>query len=230
MQSPPIQYTYISLSFVFIIVWLIIYFKRTDLRGRLLKAGVIGMICGSLSELWLKFDYWQPQSVLNSENTIIEDFVCGFFITGVSCTLHHWLFNRKVVKISKTKYVTAIQFFLSGVVITALLTNQFAINSMLSFSIVFLLLSALIIVKHQKYFVQSIKNGIVLAFMSFVIYYILFCIIFPGFWYTVLKKGNDQSGLLFFNTFPMVEILWYFSWGVFSNIFYDYIGNYEKVS
>jgi hypothetical protein len=224
MQSPPIQYTYISLSFVFILVWLIIFFKRIDLRSRLFKAGFIGMFCGSLSELWLKFDYWNPQSVLNSENTLIEDFVCGFFIVGVSCTLYHWLFNRRVVKVSKTRYLTALLFFLSGA------ANQFAINSMLSFSIVFLLLSALIILKQQKYFAQSIKNGIVLALMAFVTYYILFSIIFPDFWHTVLKKDSHQSGLFFFNTFPVVEILWYFSWGVFSNIFYDYIGNYEKVS
>ena len=57
MHVMDIQYSYLGYSLIFILVWLIFYIQRPDLRRRMLIFSLIIMPLGPLSEFWFLKDY-----------------------------------------------------------------------------------------------------------------------------------------------------------------------------
>lgn len=207
--------------------WAIIYISRKDLRKKLFKSGIIGMICGLLSEIWFKNDYWNPVSILTNYNTFIEDGLCGFLCVSVSCTLYDFLAFRKDIKSGRTKYGEAVMLFLVGLLLIILLSNCLKINSMISFCLIFFTTSLYIFYRRKELFVQSLISGLLFALVMLFIYSISYIIFIPDFWEkSLIESQLTQSRI--FNSFPSIEIIWYFFWGLFVGPFFDYIGAHEK--
>jgi hypothetical protein len=57
-----IKYSYLVYSLIFLLVWVVLYILRPDLRRRMLIFSLI-MPLGPLSEFWFLRDYWRRPTI-----------------------------------------------------------------------------------------------------------------------------------------------------------------------
>ncbi len=205
-------------------VWLLIFCKK-DFQPILIKSGLIGAVCGLLSEIWFKKDYWNPISILNSHCTIIEDSFTGFFLFGISITFYNYIFriNPKNDGIF-INYKVLVYFFTLGLIALVFTNFILNINSIFAFCFVFVSISLFIFINDIKMLSLAIKNGFLLLVLFTSIYIAIYDYLIPNFWEnTLVAKESLIKSNYYKNAFPISELIWYFTWGMFSLPFYEYL-------
>ncbi len=92
------RYAYLSgVLLVLLPLWLFLFFHRKDLRYEILKVSLVIGIGGPLSELLYMRDYWRPETFIGWPIGI-EDFLFGFFIGGIACSIYEELFGKHYSK------------------------------------------------------------------------------------------------------------------------------------
>ena len=92
----PYKYAYLLGDLILFAVWSIL-FLRKDLRKEILTVSIIGGVLGPLSEAFYIRDYWQPQ-LFNGWTIGIEDFLFGFFFTGITASIYEEVFGKRFIK------------------------------------------------------------------------------------------------------------------------------------
>jgi hypothetical protein len=223
-------YSYLIFSLSLLPLWLAVFIYRKDLRPRLIKSSLVGIACGWLSEIWLKADYWNPVSFWGSTNTIIEDGVLGFLLLGLSATLYDAIFGLRTVKNGSFKYKEFYYTLLLGTSLLLAATFLLNINSMVAFCALFILFSAYTFYKAPHTIYHGLTNGIIFLLLFFGLYALLFIVISPAFWSTIVLDTHAVSKIFLLESFPLIEMPWYFCWGLFSYTFCNYITCSQKIN
>ena len=93
-----LKYAYLLGTIIFLIIWLILYLHRKDLRKEMIVMSMLVAILGMFSEyLWWTHDWWRPQTITGT--TIgIEDLLLGFTNGGIAAVLYEELFKKRMYK------------------------------------------------------------------------------------------------------------------------------------
>ena len=85
-------YSYLLMDFGFLIVWLILYFLRKDVRKVMWFVSLPLGFMGPFLEYVYVNDWWRPLTITGTLLGI-EDFLFGFGIGGISAAIYEELFK-----------------------------------------------------------------------------------------------------------------------------------------
>ncbi|MDZ4230030.1 MAG: hypothetical protein U1C53_02735, partial [Candidatus Veblenbacteria bacterium] len=91
------HYTYLVGVGIALIPWLVIFWRRADLRSQMVFAGLLGAVIGSTGSLYVPY-YWNPPTLgnlLSRYGVSLEDVLLGFFIGGVAAVLYEYVNDRR---------------------------------------------------------------------------------------------------------------------------------------
>ena len=206
-----IQYSYLGYSLIFLLVWVVFYILRPDLRRRMLIFSLIIMPLGPLSEFWFLRDYWRRPTITGYPISI-EDAIFSFAIGGIAYGIYKVFFNMSVAEGHEQPRGWLVIAFLVIIILPLfILTDVFHVNSIFSSTVSLLLIAVLTWVMRPDLLKPSIASGILVLVLFFVVYKGM-QVIFPSaieYW----CMGCNPSGLRI-SGINIEELLWDFSWGL----------------
>ncbi len=222
------QYVYLLLGFFLSIVWGTIFYFKRDLRRNMLKSSTIGGFSGFIAEYWYLKDYWRPPTVLGKAIVSIEDFIVGFFIIGISMSIYSFVFNQSEVDYGKSRKAYFYLMFAIGA-LAMIILPPLGYNSMIVSPIIFLLFTAIIVAVRKDLAKKAIYSGVLLLMVALPIYAILFLLISPDYWNSYWLLSNTEYNMAVFGKIPFIEVFWYFSWGSFGGVCYNFYSGTKVV-
>ena len=202
------KYSYLFGTLLFLIPWVIIYWKRKDLRQEM---WVLSVLVGGVSVLtsytWWTADWWAPQTITGTK-VGIEDFLLGFANGGVAAVIYSFLTGKIYFsKSSGSRNLEAVLVPGLMFVVIALLHGYFEINTFYSSSVAMFIAGVYFLVLRPDLFKMSIMSGLLMALLSLPVYWFSE-FISPG----VIEASwqlEKLSGVLFFKI-PIEEPINYF--------------------
>lgn len=222
------HYVYLLLSVPFLVGTVIIYWLRADLRSLLLKVGLFGGIAGVLAELWYFVDYWQPLTLLGKGVISIEDFLAGASIAALSAALYPAVTGTSAPRLSRHGWRTVAVLFFVGLAAMLIGVNGLGWNSVaVSMTIIFLL-AVFMIIRRPALWKPALMTGFSFVLLGGLTYFLLFGVLSPGYLEAhFLLTGHPLNPTLF-GFYPLLEVWWYFSWGVFAPTLIGYAARREQ--
>ena len=221
-------YTYFLLGAFLIVVSCIIYYLRKDLRSRMIKVCLLAAPFGFIN-MWFRIDYWNPPELFFFHIMSIEDVLFSIGSTGISVTIYDALFTKEQVKTEKSRKKLSVLFIPIIIISFFFLHGYLKLNSMFMWAIPFIVLAIIVVIIRKDLIIPSIISGILSMLIAIPIYIILFNYISPEYWdkYWFLNGTKYETSIL--GNIPLMELLWYFSWGCFSGVMYDFAKGTTKV-
>jgi hypothetical protein len=207
-----IEYSYLGYSLIFLLVWILFYILRPDLRRRMFLFSLIITPTGPLSEIWFLRDYWRRPTITGFPISI-EDAIFAFAIAGIAYGIYKTVFNMAAVQSEEQPrrgwLVPA--FFVITFAPLLLLTDLLHVNSIFSSAFSLFLIAALSWKLRPDLWKPSLLSGILVVVLFFLVYKAM-QVIFPGaieYW----CMGCNPSGLRI-SGINLEELLWDFAWGL----------------
>ena len=223
------KFGYLFLGVLLFLIWLSFYFIRKDLRRKQLKVSWFGGLAGLIAEYWYFKDYWHPYSILGRKIVSPEDFIFGFTITGISVVVYDIFFKTKDEQYVTNNKKTFGNMFILGVASLFLFNIFFGYNSIFVSSITFVILSLFMLSKRADLLKEAFFSGLIVLIIMFVVYHILFNLMFLDFWDKCWLLTNTRYGIEIYGNIPLTEMIWYFTWGSFSGIAYNFASGKKKI-
>ncbi len=228
------QYVYFIGVMILSFIWLAFFFLRKDLRKQQLIMSILTAPLAPICQvLWFSKDYWNPKYLLSiSISGIpigIEEPLFAFFVGGVGTILYEIIKKRSH---QKEKMRSLLTLFLLLITIGLFLSlKSIDINTIWA-SIVALLIGGLLMITIDRDLIwDAIFSGIFFTLIAFILY-IFLLLLYP---YPYLSAQmwirEGLSGINIF-TIPIEEFIWFFSWGMFSGVIYEFwinVKSYKKL-
>jgi len=218
------QYTYLIIVSILIVIWIILFLWRKDIRKEMLIISLIFGLAGPLSAYVYIQDWWKPLTITKTPIGI-EDFLFGFVIGGIAAIIYSLLFNKKI-KIKKVKKIKTQKRNINFLILLVLLASIFLLsffvlklNSLISTILAFIIPTLIIYIKRKDLVKDSLLSGILTLAISIIIYYIL-NLIMPGFFDEFWLFQN--IGRVMILGIPLEEHVWFFLAGAFIGPLYEY--------
>ena len=128
-----IEYPYLFGSLILLIVWLLIYAYRKDLRHQMLWFSPAVAIFGIISEHWFLVDYWNPPVIFHFPFNLgsPEDLIFGFAVGGIVCSLYEIVFNKRTSPENpKNRVWTAVKYGVFIFAFVEILTRMYLVTLM----------------------------------------------------------------------------------------------------
>jgi len=219
------QYAYFIGCLILLVVWLLFYISRKDLRKEIIFGSILALPFGFSEYLWVP-EYWNPPSLFNLISNYgvgIESFLFFFLCGGIAAVVYEVIARKKTVRIrGKRKYL-----FISYILIILIFLSLELISpsSTIYNAIISLLIVAIIIVVRRKDLIsQIIFGGIFFAIVYFLLF-VIFNKIFPDYVLAVYTLENIW-GIIVLGV-PLEEIAMSFGVGAVWSSFYEYIEGYR---
>lgn len=166
------KYSYLFGTLLFFIPWVIIYWKRKDLRQEM---WVLSVLVGGVSVLtsytWWTDNWWDPQTITGTK-VGIEDFLLGFANGGVAAAIYSFLTGKIYFsKSSGSRNLEAVLVPGLMFVVIALLHGYFEINTFYSLSVAMFISGIYFLVLRPDLFKMSIMSGLLMALLSLPVYW-----------------------------------------------------------
>jgi hypothetical protein len=207
-----IKYSYLGYSLIFLIIWIVFYILRPDLRRRMLIFSLIITPMGPLSEIWFLRDYWRRPTITGYAISI-EDAIFAFAIGGVAYGIYKIFFNRTVVQSEDQprRNWLVVAFSMITIIPLLLFTDLLGVNSIFSSAFSLLLIAIITWIVRPDLLKPSLVSGILVVVLFFLVYKAM-QVIFPGaieYWCMGCNPlGVRISGI------NIEELLWDFTWGL----------------
>jgi len=219
------QYAYFIGCLIFLIVWLLFFVLRKDLRKEMIFGSILALPFGFVERLWVP-EYWNPPSLFNlisNYGTGIESFLFYFICGGIAAVIYEIISRKKTVKIRlKHKYFFGPYIL---VIIIFLLLDFLFTDKTIYNAIVSLLIGAIIIaIKRKDLIGQIIFGGIFFAIVYFLLL-LIFSRLFPDY-ISITYALENLCGIMILGI-PLEEIATSFSAGAVWSCFYEYIRGYR---
>lgn len=218
------QYTYLIIEVIGLVIWLVLFLMRKDVRKEMLFMSLGFGIAGLLVEpIYLK-DWWRPLTVTKTSMGV-EDFLVGFIVGGVCAVIYEVIFKKRVL-IGKSKPQAAmkreISFFLLSGIFAALFFGGFfllRLNSFYCSLIAFIFgISTIFILRRDLIF-----NSLISGFLAVLLVFILYSIgelITPG-WAKAFWYFRNVPDIIILSV-PIDDLFWYFLAGAFIGPLYEF--------
>jgi hypothetical protein len=207
-----IKYSYLGYSLIFLIVWILFYILRPDLRRRMLIFSLIITPMGPLSEIWFLRDYWRRPTITGYPISI-EDAIFAFAIGGIAYGIYKIFFNMAAVQSEDQprRAWLVIAFFVITILPLLIFTDLLHVNSIFSSAFSLFLIAIFTWILRPDLLKSSIVSGLMVVVLFFLVYKGM-QVIFPGaieYW----CMGCNPSGLRL-SGINLEELLWDFAWGL----------------
>ena len=207
----PQPYSYLVGDGVFLLIWMLLFYWRADLRKKILTMSLLVAPLGPLSEFFYARDYWRPE-LLGGGRIGIEDIIFAFCIGGIAGVIYEELFGRRFTKRHlqnhrKTMFALSV-FGLTWMVVGSVVLRY---NSIYVSASGFIVIALVMLVLRHDLIKVALFSGILVGCLMFV-FYLIFLSIFPGAihqWWML----KNLSGILIFGV-PLEELMWGFGWGM----------------
>lgn len=226
------QYSYFIGVIILGFIWLTFFFLRKDLRKQQLTMSILTAPLAPISQLlWFSKDYWNPEYLLPiSINGIpigIEEPLFAFFVGGIGTILYETIRKRTY---QREKMRPLLSLFL--VLITVglfLFLKSIDINTIWASSLALIMGGLLMIIIDRDLIWDAIFSSIFFVLIAFIVY-IFLLLLYPDL-FAQLWINKGLSGINIF-TIPIEEVVWFFSWGMFSGVIYEFwinVKSYQKL-
>lgn len=206
---------------------LFFFWKRPDLRQKMVTMGAIASLIGLLSEIWFLKDYWRPQYTLGWP-WVVEDFLFGFICGSGLAAMYQVFFGRTLgkqkYKRKDTRLVCLIAF---GVVLMVLLNNTLGLNSIFASVLALLACTSVILYNRSDLILISVGTGFLTSLAAFVFYFLVLPF-FPNILAHIWLLHNQPFGKTLLGI-PLTELIWATSLGLASGPFYEFWQGYTIV-
>jgi Lycopene cyclase len=216
-----IQYAYLGYSLIFLLVWIVLYILRPDLRRRMLLFSLIITPLGPLSEFWFLRDYWGRPTITGTPAGI-EDAIFAFAIGGIAYGIYKVFFKMSLPEGQegpRRGWLVA-AFFVIILIPLLLLTDLLGVNSIFSSTLSLFLIAVLIWILRPDLLKPSLVSGLLVVILFFLVYKAM-QVIFPGaieYW----CMGCNPTGLRI-SGINVEELLWDFCWGLAGSVMVEAI-------
>jgi hypothetical protein len=207
-----IKYSYLGYSLIFLIIWIVFYILRPDLRRRMLIFSLIIIPMGPLSEIWFLRDYWRRPTITGYAISV-EDAIFAFASAGIVYGIYKIFFNMTVAQSNDQprRAWLVVAFFVIIILPLVLLTDLLHVNSIFSSALSLFLIALLTWILRPDLLKPSLVSGILVVVLFFLVYKAM-QVIFPGaieYWCMGCNPlGVRISGI------NIEELLWDFTWGL----------------
>ena len=219
MGSP----VYLLLSLWFLGVVAVCIVLRRDLFLHTLKIGVAGGIAGILVEYWHFADYWRPTPYFGAPFMFVEDFLFGFVVAGMAVVLFPLLRQARRVTAYPPQRTRFILLMALAVAVFLLGITLLGINSVIISIIIFLSLTAAMLVVRRDLIVPSIVSGGGLVLVTFPAYLFLTNVVDPSYIDSVWLLKDTVLGVRVLGNVPLTELAWYLSCGMCIGIVHEFL-------
>jgi hypothetical protein len=223
------KYSYIILGALFLILWLILFSLRKDVRREMWATSLLFGVVALILEPVIYNDWWVPLTITGTI-PCIESFLFGFACGGIAAVIYEEISRKKLKPIKKEieknnskLWAITILGFISFFSMFCILK----IDSFLSSSISMIILITIIYTKRPDLIKNSIVSGIATLISAFIIYSIM-QIITPG-WIESFWIFKNTPKIIFLNV-PIDDIIWFLLFGALWGPLYEYIKNKKLVN
>lgn len=217
-----VEYTYLVGSLITVLIWIILFYYRKDLRKEMWIMGIIFGIAGLIMEaLFYTKDWWNPPTITGSLIGI-EDFLFGFGIAGVSAVIYEEVFRKRLVSRKKMKHPHTKQ--LSFLILLSIISFSFSFyilnyNSFISGLVATLIPLFIIYIIRPDLILDSLVSGFIIVIIAFIDFAIL-NIIKPNFVYSWWLL-DQLTGIVFLGV-PLEDIIWFLTTGMYIGCIYEF--------
>ncbi len=217
-------YNYLIGTLVLLLIWIIFFKFRKDLRKEMIVISLLFGIVGLMVDPIYSRDWWLA---LTATGTMpgIESFIFGFSTAGIASVAYSEIFKRKI-RIRKTSEKEKIKrrFSLFGLLLLGaiLFWGSFFLLNLNSFQATFpmaIIPTLIIWIKRKDLILNSIVSGVLIAIISF-LFYLVPELINPG-WLEIVWNFPILSGITLFGV-VVEDIIWFFLAGLFIGPLYEY--------
>lgn len=207
-----IKYSYLCYSLMFLLVWVLFYVLRPDLRRRMFIFSLIIMPLGPLSEFWFLNDYWTRPTITGYPISV-EDAMFSFAIGGIAYSVYKIFFNIVATKSEdkpRRKWLV-LAFFMIIVLSLLLFTDLLGINSIFSSAFSFFAIAILTWIVRPDLLKPALASGVLVVIIFFLISKAMQVIFQASIDYWCMDcnpLGLRLSGI------NIEELLWDFTWGL----------------
>jgi len=217
-----LQFSYLVGSVLFLIIWLILFWLRKDLRQQMLFVSIIFLIIGPFVQFVYTIDWWKPLTITGTLIGI-EDFIFAFSIAGIASVIYEEFFKKKTKSKKKKENIKSFILLLGLAAVLFFGTfYAFKIHSFYS-SIISLFVPTLVILWQRSDLIKdSLFSGILMVLLSIVCFSIIDIFmpaVIQNFWYF-----HNLSGIMILSA-PLEDVVWFFFVGMFIGPLYEYWKN-----
>jgi hypothetical protein len=216
----PPQFLYLVGCIPLLIMWVIFFIRRKDLRPEMLIMSIfIGAVSVASAYYWWTIDWWRPLTITGTR-VGIEDFLMGFLSGGIMAVIYEEVFKRRYIKRKILGHQPgAATLLLLLAFATSFLIWGTRLTSFEASTIAMTLTSTLMFVYRRDLFLNGLLSGALMVCAAFFFYYsILF---FDPRWIDTTYQFSSLSGVRAIGV-PIEEFIFWFLAGLLFGPFYEY--------
>jgi hypothetical protein len=218
------MYIYLFYSIVMLLLWLVLYKVRKNLRTEMLFVSLFSVAGGFLEPLFVP-EYWNPIVLVRFMELDIESFIFSFALGGIASVLYNLAYSRDYATVKKDSlyWVNRILIVLPLFLI-AIIHVFTALNFMYVVITVIFIQCILVILLRPDLFYDMTLGG-----LTFAVFYGLSCFILSYYSIHFFGCWNYQSLVgIFFQDIPIEEFIWAFCFGTCASVIYKYVYNKKR--
>jgi hypothetical protein len=226
------MYVYLTGSFIFLIIWLVLYTLRRDLRKDMLFGSLLSMPL-AITEFIFVPGYWNPQVVLKipflTSFIDLESFIFSFAVGGIAAILYEFVLKKRLVRARENREITKRHFYALSLCLIVSFILFFAILRvpLIYSGIISLFAGSLVVAFNRKdLFKEMIIGGCLFLVVYFIIFICILNFIYPN-WIITEWNLNNLLGVFIFGI-PIEELLYALSFGSLWVVVYEDIKGYRS--
>ena len=218
------KYTYFLIGIGFLLLWLILFFLRKDIRKEMFVMSVIYGILGLISNTLFMQDWWSPLTIDGTRIGFFDSVFAGFAIGGVTGVTYETIFNKRHDKRDR-RLVKSNEHVLFFLMVPASLTIFFGgyyilgWNSLITSSFALLAPTAVVLFRRKDLIVEAFASGTILVILAAIVYNFVE-LLTPG-WVQRFWHFQNIPPVIVFNM-PLDDVFLYFLLGLFGGPLYEY--------
>lgn len=214
------QYSYLIGDSALLIVWVLLFLLRKDLRREMLKISTLFGLIGLIVERIFIIDWWGPLTITNTKIGI-EDFIFGFVVGGIASVIYEAIFVKKATPSSfnQKTLLRQIGFLTVGAVLFFGSLVTLKLHSFWYSLIAVGGTTLLIWILRKDLILESLISGIMLSLISF-LFYIIPEFSTPG-WVPSYWHLENLTGIIILEQ-PLEDLIWFFSVGLLIGPLYKF--------
>lgn len=217
----PYQYAYLVGSSVCLLVWLIFFLARKDLRKEMLVMSVLlGGVSVITAHYWWTVDWWLPTTITGTRIGI-EDLIIGFGSGGIMAVAYEEIFKKRLYHFRSKQLHRpgASTILLLLAFLTSWLFWGVELTSFWASTLGLAITASVLLYFRRDLFLCGVLSGILMAVISLVFYFTV--ILISPEWISMTYQLQNLSGL-FFLGIPVEEFVFWFLGGLTFGPFYEY--------
>lgn len=231
------RFAYITGDMILVLVWIILFIKRKDLRLEMLVMSKLSLFWIAISFVFFTQDFythvWRPEAlnILHLPFGVLgEDILYTFAFGGIAAVLYEELLGKKHLKSLRKKNTFTHYLLFPVILFVSLLVSirYLGLNPYYATYIGFVVGAIVMWIGRRDLIVHSFLSGIFLGTLYFFLAAFVFLPLFPHVVETWWKV-SQLSGILFLGV-PLEEILWAFYFGVFVGPSYEFLMGLKEQS